>query len=74
MRVAVIAHPNSQKPRIETDLLETLHVYVAEPPLEGKANRAVAAALADYFRTKRSNVLLVSGERSKNKVFQIATP
>jgi len=71
MRIAIIAHPNAKKPRIEKDLLGTLHVYVNEPPLEGKANRAVVEALADYFKVKRNQVILVSGEKSKNKSFEI---
>jgi hypothetical protein len=71
MQVAIIAHPNSKKPRIEKDLFGTLHVYVSEPPLEGKANNAVRETLAEYFKTKKSAVMLMSGEKSKNKVFEI---
>lgn len=73
MKLAVIAHPNSKKPRVEKDLLDTLHVYVSEPPLEGRANRAVIEAVAQHFKTKKGNVFLLSGERSKNKVLEIIT-
>lgn len=72
MKILVVVHPNAKKPRIEKDLLDTLHVYVNEPPLEGRANRAVADALAGYFHTRRGNVLLISGEKSKVKRFEIA--
>ena len=71
MKISVIAHPNAKRPRIEKDLLEMLHIYVHEPPLEGKANRAVIAALADYFQTKKSNISLLSGEKSKYKLLGI---
>ncbi|MDO8498555.1 MAG: DUF167 domain-containing protein [bacterium] len=71
MKVAVIVHPNSKKPRIEKDLLETLHVYVNQPPLEGKANKAVIDALAKHFRVSRSSVQLLSGLKSKNKLFEV---
>lgn len=71
MTVAVIAHPASKRPRVEKDLLGEIHVYVSEPPLEGKANNAVAHALSKYFEVKRSEVILVSGEKSKNKIFEI---
>lgn len=71
MKVTIIAHPNSKKPRVEKDLLETIHVYVSEPPLEGKANNAIRESLAKYFGIKKSSVLLISGEKSKNKVFEI---
>ena len=71
MKISVIAHPNTKKPRVEKDLLGMIHVYVHEPPLEGNANKAVIEALADYFQMKKGNVILVSGEKSKNKVFEI---
>lgn len=56
MKIAVTVHPNSKKPRIEKPLLGQLHVYVTEPPLEGKANRAVLIALAKHFKVKRTAV------------------
>lgn len=71
MKIIVIAHPNSKKPRIEKDLMEVLHIYVHEPPLEGRANKAIVEALAEYFHVKKSNVLLLSGAKSKQKVFEI---
>lgn len=71
MKISVIAHPNAKNPRIEKDLLGTLHVYVNAPALEGKANRAVIEALAKHFQTRRNNILLLSGEKSKNKLFEI---
>ena len=71
MKVLVIAHPNSKRPRIEKDLLENLHVYVNQPPLEGKANKATTEALAEYFKVKKNSVRLLSGEKSKNKIFEI---
>ena len=71
MKVSVIAHPNSKKPRVEKDLLENLHVYVAQPPLEGKANRAIIEALSKHFNVKKNSIRLLSGEKSKNKLFEI---
>lgn len=71
MKISVIAHPHAKKPRIEEDLLGTLHVYVKEPPLEGKANKAIIEALANYYEIKKGRVFLVKGEKSKNKVFEI---
>ncbi len=72
MKINVIAHPNSKRPRVEKDLLEILHVYVSEPPLERKANNAIREALAKYFNVKKSGVILISGEKSKNKLFEVS--
>ena len=71
MKVTVIVHPNAKKTRIEKDEIGILHVYVNQPPNEGKANKAVIESLAEYFQTKKGNIILLSGEKSKNKVFGI---
>lgn len=71
MKVDIIAHPNSKKPRVEKDLLDTLHIFVSEPPMEGKANMAVIDSLSKYFNVKRNCVQFISGEKSKRKVFEI---
>ncbi|OGK17960.1 hypothetical protein A3G67_04750 [Candidatus Roizmanbacteria bacterium RIFCSPLOWO2_12_FULL_40_12] len=73
MKISAIVHPNSKRPRIEKDLLETLHIYVNQPPLEGKANSAVITALAKYFKIRHSAIRLISGAKSKNKLFEIRT-
>ena len=72
MKIAVIAHTNAKRPRIEKDLLGALHVYVNAPPQEGKANQAIEKALAEYFQVKKTQVNLISGAKSKNKLFEIA--
>lgn len=71
MKLSVIAHPNAKNPRIEKDLLGTLHVYVSQPPLDGKANDALIDALVEHFNLKRKNIFLLSGHKSKNKLFEI---
>jgi hypothetical protein len=73
MQITVIVHPNSKNPRIEKDMFHTLHVYVTAPPLEGKANKAVIDSLAKYFGTKKSNVFMLRGGKSKNKVFEVGS-
>ena len=71
MKITIIAHPNSRKPRIEEDLLGSIHVYVSEPPLEGRANRAVVDSLTKHFKVNRSQIEMLSGAKSKIKVFEV---
>ncbi len=71
MKITIFAHPNSKKPRVEKDLLGGLNVYVKEPPLEGRANEAVILALAEYLKVKKYQISLLSGYKSKQKVFLI---
>lgn len=72
MKIAVIVHASSRKPRIKKDLLGILHVYVQQPPIESKANRAAAGALAKHFGISKSKVKLIRGEKSKQKIFEIS--
>lgn len=71
MKISVIAHVNSKKPRVEKDLLGALHIYVNEPPLENRANLAIIDALAKHFKVKKNQIQFLSGQKSKNKTFEI---
>lgn len=72
MVIQVIAHPSAKKTKIEGDLLGDLHVWVNEPPVDGRANAAIINALSKHFKIERNNIILTSGEKSKNKVFEIS--
>jgi hypothetical protein len=56
---------------VEKPELVIYKVSVKEAPVAGKANKAIIEALADYFNTAKSRVCLVSGESSKQKIFEI---
>ena len=71
MKITIFAHPNSKKPRIDKDLLGSLHIYVNQPPLEGKANKAVIEALAEHLKVSKSKIKLIRGEKSKIKIFEV---
>jgi uncharacterized protein (TIGR00251 family) len=50
---------------------ETLRVSVTAPPADGRANRAVAALLADTLGVPPSSVVLVSGAAARDKRFRV---
>ena len=84
MRILVKAKPRSKVEKVERvgqptlDLggkkteLVVYKVSVKEPPVDGRANEAVVKALAKYFDVAISNVRLVSGETSRQKIFEIS--
>ena len=71
MKISIIAHPNSKRPRVEEDLLKTLHVYVNAPPLEGRANKEIIETLSEYFHVKKSCIIFIGGTKSKLKTFEV---
>lgn len=72
MRINVQVKTRSSKIGIEKIDKDTFVVRVNTPPVDGAANAKVTEMLAEYFRTAKSNVELIKGQKSKNKVFQIS--
>jgi uncharacterized protein YggU (UPF0235/DUF167 family) len=71
----VRAVPNARRTlvggRYGTDDPPVLVVRVAAPARDGRANRAVADALAIAFGVKRSDVRLLAGMRGRLKDFEV---
>jgi uncharacterized protein (TIGR00251 family) len=71
--LAVRAQPGAKKSAIigiyGEGATAQLKIAVQAPPLEGRANAALIAFLAETFGLPKSAVKLVSGELSRNKVF-----
>jgi uncharacterized protein (TIGR00251 family) len=49
-----------------------LHVKLSAPPVEGAANAACREFLAEWLGVRRSQVELVSGEKSREKRFRVS--
>jgi len=49
----------------------TLKIALAAPPVEGRANEALIAYLADVLDVPRSAVEVIAGEHSRNKVVRV---
>lgn len=71
-QVIVHVKPSSKKgSAIQTSLTGELIVFVREPAIDGKANRAVIELLAKHYEVPKSHVVLVSGRTSRHKRFNI---
>ena len=73
--LAVLAQPGARKTAIAGVWGEgaeaQLKIAVQAPPVEGKANAALVAFLAEFFGLGRTKVELVSGELARAKVFRL---
>jgi len=63
--------PNSSRTQIAGMLGEALKIKVAQPPEEGKANRAVEELLAEVMGVAKGNVSVVAGMTRPQKVVRI---
>ncbi len=76
MKVSVKVIPNAKQNAVVecvVDLLgvRSLKIKVNQVPEDGKANKAVIELLADYFEVKKSEVRVITGATSKNKIIEI---
>lgn len=71
MKIFVKVKPAAKEEKVEKIDDANFKVEVKEPPIEGRANRAVIKALADYFGCAQSNVRIIAGFTSRSKTINI---
>jgi len=70
MKIQVKVKPNSKTEELSREG-DSFIIKVKEPPKEGKANQAVIKLLAEHFGVSQSQVRILSGFRSRNKVIEV---
>ena len=69
VRLHVRVQPRASRSQVVGWLSDgALKVAVASPPVDGEANKACIALLADTFQLPRREIVLVSGDKGRNKV------
>lgn len=54
-----------------TKFADGFKAHLTAPPVDGKANKALVKLLAEYFNLKKSQVTIVSGKKSKDKLVKL---
>ena len=70
MKMAVRVKPRSRVEEVSGEG-DSYVVRVKEPPVEGRANRAVLRLLASHLGVPESRLRIVSGFSSRNKVIEV---
>ena len=73
MLLTIKVIPNAKQNRIEKTN-EVLKVYVKSRPIKGKANMELIKLLAEYFGVSKTDIRIVKGEKSREKVVEIIKP
>lgn len=71
MRIFVKAKPSAKETMIEKTNETNFIVSVKEPPVKGKANEAIIKVLAKYFEISPSQINIISGYTSRDKIIDI---
>ncbi len=69
--VNVRVFTKSSSPRVDSVEDGSYKVYVASAPERGKANRELLTALASHLGVRKSEISIVRGEKSRNKLIRI---
>lgn len=70
MRISIRVKPRSREEKIERTE-DGYIAYVKEQPIENKANRALIRLLSEYFGIPKSQIIISSGMKSKQKIVEI---
>lgn len=70
MKIQVRVTPNSNNDEVSCEG-DRFIVKVKEPPREGRANRAVVRLLAKHFGVPQSQVKIISGFKSRDKLIEV---
>lgn len=71
MRIYVKVKPNSKQERVEKLSSDEFVVCVKTPAQEGKANLALIKLLSEYFDIPKSMIILVKGQKGRNKIIDV---
>lgn len=71
MIISVRVKPRSKKAGFEFESDGTLVLKIHEPPVDGKANKAVIEQIAEIYELSKSAVRIASGETARTKRVEI---
>ncbi len=70
---AIRVQPRARRNAIIGEHGDALKLALTAPPVEGRANEACIAFLADWLSVPRSSVSIAAGQSSRNKVVRVAS-
>jgi len=71
MKIHVLAKTGRSREFVRKIDNNHLIVAVNKQPIKGAANQAIIKSLASYFEIAPSKIALISGEKFKEKVFEV---
>ncbi|TMG81929.1 MAG: YggU family protein [Betaproteobacteria bacterium] len=68
------AQPGAKRSEVAGVHVDAVRIRIAAPAIEGKANAALLAFLAEIFGVPRKNVTLIRGAHGRRKTVRIEDP
>lgn len=71
MKIIVKVIPNAKKNKVLKEE-NKIKIYVTVPAIDGKANKSAIKLLSDFLKVKKSEIKIIKGEKTKEKVIMIS--
>lgn len=71
MKIHVTAKPNANKNEVQELDGDHFIVSVTEPPVKGRANKAILKLLSKYFGVSSTKVFMIHGHTTRQKTIEI---
>jgi uncharacterized protein len=69
--LSIRVHPGARKDTVTGILADALKIALSAPPIDGRANEALIAFVAERLKLPKARVSLVAGAGSRSKVLRI---
>lgn len=70
--VVTVKSGSKKGPLVEADSEGVMTAFVRERAVDGKANEAVIALLAEHFGVAKADVAIVRGHQSRHKLIRVS--
>lgn len=71
MKIKVHIQPGAKKDEIVGQYGDAIKIKLKAPPMQGKANEALIDLLAEKYGVKRSEIKIIHGLTSRDKIVSI---
>lgn len=71
MRIYIKVFPKSGRSEVVEISQKQFEIRTTALPAKGEANKAVVKLLAKYFKTAKSNIIIVGGKTAREKIIDI---
>lgn len=71
MQLSVEVKPQAKKDEVLQISANHLRVRTTAPAKDNQANLAMIKLVAEYLGLKKSQIIIIAGEKNKNKIIQI---
>ena len=69
--ITVNVKPHSKQTYVEQLDVNTYEIAISSKPEKGKANKEVIKELASFLKIKKSQITILRGHKSRQKIIQI---